>query len=212
MITVEEEGRTADEAVETGVRKLGVRREYVLVEVLDEGSKGFLGLGGRQARVRLTLTPTGRQLVEGRLTLEEMLGRMGVKVEVEGAEVEGTLRFEIRGEDAGLLIGKHGQALESLTFLASKIMGRRLDERVRLEIDVEGYRERRRRFLEEMALRLAEQVKSTGEAVALEPMSSADRRTIHLTLQRDPRVRTLSQGDGLHRRLVIMPAERQAQL
>ena len=210
MTSMEEEGRTPEEAVETGLRKVALNREYVLVEVLEEGTKGFLGLGGRPARVRLTLTPAGELLVRGRQTVEELLKLMGVKVEVKAHETGGSLDLDIRGEDAGLLIGKYGQTLESLTLLTTRILSRQLGERVRVAIDVEGYRERRRRLLEDMALRLADQVKSTGETVTLEPMSSADRRTIHLALQRDPRVRTVSQGEGSRRRLVIAPVDTRA--
>lgn len=208
MTVLEEEGRNPEEAVEEGLRKLALAREYVLVETLDEGTKGFLGMGGRQARVRLTVTPAGERILKGRDILEELLNRMKVHAVVKAQEVQGRLYLEITGEDAGLLIGKQGQTLESFNFLVSRILGRLLGERAQVEIDVEGYRERRRQLLEKRALRLAEQVKVTGEPVALEPMSSVDRRTIHLALQRDSRVRTASLGEGPLRRLIITPADR----
>lgn len=208
MTVMEEEGQTPEEAVEAGLQKLGLPREYVLVETLDEGTKGFLGLGGRQARVRLIVAPAGERLLLGRRTVREFLERMGVEAEIQAREVQGLLRIEIRGEDAGLLIGKHGQTIESINFLVSRILGRQLGEHVQIEVDVEGYLERRCQALEQRALRLAEQVKLTGESVALEPMSSADRRTIHLALKRDTHVRTGSLGEGPLRRLVITPVDR----
>lgn len=208
MTVLEEEGRNPEEAVEEGLRKLALAREYVLVETLDEGTKGFLGMGGRQARVRLTVTPAGERILKGRDILEELLNRMKVQAVVKAQEVQGRLYLEITGGDSGLLIGKQGQTLESFNFLVSLILGRLLGERAQVEIDVEGYRERRRQLLEKRALRLAEQVKVTGEPVALEPMSSVDRRTIHLALQRDSRVRTASLGEGPLRRLIITPADR----
>jgi len=162
MTVVEEEGQTPEEAVETGLRKLAVPREYVLAETLDEGTRGFLGLGGRQARVRLTVTPAGERLLLGRRTLEELLKRIGVEGEIQAGEVQGVLRLEITGGDAALLIGKYGQTLESINFLIARIVGRQLGERALIEIDVEGYLERRREQLGQRALRLAEQVKSTG--------------------------------------------------
>lgn len=210
MTVFEEEGRTPEEAVEAGLRKLGLSREYALVETLEEGTKGFLGLGGRQARVRLTVTPAGDRLLQGRRILEELLKRIGVDAAVQAREVQGIVQLEITGADPGLLIGKHGQTLESLNYLVARLLGRQLGERVQLRIDVEGYQERRRQVLEQRALRLAEQVKLTGEPVALEPMSSADRRTVHLALQRDARVRTESLGEGPLRRLIIAPSDRQA--
>lgn len=208
MTVVEEDGQTPEEAVETGLGKLGLPREYVLAETLDEGTRGFLGLGGRPARVRLTVTPAGERLLVGGRTLDELLERMGVRAEVRAREAQGFLSLEIAGADAGLLIGKHGQTLESINFLVSRIVGRQLGERVPIEIDVEGYLERRRQQLEQRALRLAERVKSTGEPVTLEPMSSGDRRTIHLALKQDTRVRTESLGEGPLRQLVIAPVDR----
>jgi spoIIIJ-associated protein len=207
MMIVEEEGRTADEALERGLARLGLGREYLLVEVIDEGARGFLGLGRRPARIRLTLTPTGERLIAARGAVADLVKRMGVAADVRSREVEGRLAVEISGGDAGLLIGKQGQTLEALTFLAAKLVSRQFNERIELEIDVEGYRERRRRMLEQRAVRLAQLVKSTGEPVEMEPMSSGDRRTIHMALQLDGRVRTSSEGEGPRRRLVIAPTE-----
>lgn len=209
MTVIEEEGRTSEEAVEAGLQKLGLEREYVLVETLDEGTKGFLGLGGRQARVRLTVTPSGDRLLRGRRILEGLLKLMGVEASVRAWEVHGLLNLEITGGDVGLVIGKHGQTLEALNYLVARVLGRQLGERALIRVDVEGYWERRRQLLEQRARQLAEQVKSTGEPVTLEPMSSADRRTVHLALQRDARVRTASLGEGPLRRLIITPADRQ---
>ncbi len=208
MTVVEEEGRTPEEAVAGALEKLGLGREYVLVEILEEGTKGFLGLGGRHARVRLTVTPTGEKFLQGRLVVGEFLKFMGIEAEVRAQEVHGVLQLDIKGEDAGLLIGKQGQTLDAMNFLLSRVLRRRLGEPVGLQIDVEGYRERRRQLLVQRALKLAEQVKTTGEPVTLEPMVAADRRAIHLALGSDPLVRTSSQGEGPLRRIVISPVGR----
>lgn len=208
MTVLEDEGRTPEEAVGAGLQKLSLGREYVLVETLDEGTKGFLGLGGRQARVRLTVTPAGERLLIGRGTAEELLKRMAVEATVQAHEIHGVLHLEISGLDAGILIGKHGQTLESLNFLVGRILGRQLGERVEIVVDVEGYLERRRQLLEQRALKLAQQVTSSGEPVTLEPMSSVDRRTVHLALQQHTRVRTASLGEGPLRRVVISSVDR----
>jgi len=209
MTVIEEEGRTLEEAVEAGLRRLGLPRELVLVETVDEGDRGFLGLvGGRQARARLTPTQMGEQLLVVRGALVELLRAMGIEAEVGWEELpEGGLRLNLSGPDAGLLIGKRGQTLEALQFILTLLARRRLRERLRIQLDVEGYVERRRQQLEQLALRLAEQVKTTGEPVTLEPLNPADRRTVHLVLQRDSEVRTASLGEGLLRRLVISPNE-----
>ncbi|MFQ5519854.1 MAG: RNA-binding cell elongation regulator Jag/EloR [Candidatus Methylomirabilia bacterium] len=208
MTVVEEAGRTLEEAVETGLEKLGIPREYVLVEVLEEGAKGFLGLGGREARVRLTVMPVGEQLMLGRRTLEDLLHAMGISARVKAYEDQGLLHLELAGQDSGLLIGKHGQTLDALQFLVGRMLTRRLGERIQMQVNVEQYRERRRQQLEQLALRLAEKVKFSGEPVTLEPMSAVDRRTVHLALQHDERVRTASVGEGAVRRLAISPAGR----
>lgn len=210
MTVIEEVGWTLEEAVEAGLRRLGLPRELVHVETLDEGNRGFLGLvGGRQVRVRLTATQMGEQVFHARTALAELLQAMGVEAEIGWRELpEGGLRLNLSGPHAGLLIGKHGQTLEALQFIVSRIVSRRLGDRTRIQLDVEGYADRRRQQLEQFALRVAAQVKSTGEPVTLDPMNPADRRIVHLVLQRDAEVRTASLGEGLLRRLVISPTDR----
>lgn len=176
MMALEETGRTPDEAIAAGLRKLGVQR--------------------------LTVTPGGERLIRGRTILETLLTLMNIEAQVCAEEQRGSVRLELSGRDAGLLIGKRGQTLEALQVLVGRILGRQVDERTRVELDVGGYRERRQK---QLALRLARQVKATGGAVVLQPMSSAERRTIHLALQGDSAVRTESVGDGRDRRLVITP-------
>ncbi|MBI2461643.1 MAG: protein jag [Candidatus Rokubacteria bacterium] len=210
MIAIEEVGRSIEEAVEAGLKRLGLPRELVVVETLEEANRGFLGLvGGRQARVRLVPTQMGEQVLHAKEVLAGLLQAMGVETEIGWEELpEGGLRLNLSGPHAGLLIGKHGQTLEALQFIVHRIVSRQPGERLRIQLDVEGYVERRRQQLEQYALRLAQQVKSTGEPVTLDPMNPADRRTVHLVLQRDSEVRTESLGEGLLRRLVIAPAGR----
>jgi spoIIIJ-associated protein len=206
MMVVEETGRTPEAAVQAGLRKLGLPREYVLVETLSVGSEGFLGFGARAARVRLTVTPGGERLIRARETLEEIVARMGVEATVRCEERAAMVHLEVSGEHAGLLIGKQGQTLEALQLLVARILSHRLGERAPVEVDIEGYRERRRRQIEQMALRLARQVKATGEPVLLDSLGSAERRIIHLALQGDTEVRTSSIGAGSGRSLRIAPA------
>lgn len=206
MMAVEETGRTPEEAVAQGLGNLGIPREYVLVETLSEGAKGFLGFGGQEARVRLTVTPAGERLVRGRTALETLLSLMGIQADVRAGERGGILWLEVSGEDAGLLIGKHGQTLEALQFLASRILDRQVGERTQVKLDVGGYRERRQRQLEEMAHRLARQVKTTGEAALLPPMTPGDRRIVHQALHADSEVQTESLGDGPRRQVMIKRA------
>ncbi len=205
MMAVEQAGRTPEEAVGEALRQMGIAREYVLVETLTAGAKGFLGVGGREARVRVTATPAGQRLIRARAILDKVLTLMGFETQVRAEEREGQVHLEVSGEHAGLLIGKHGQTLEALQGLVARILDRQLGERARVHIDVEGYRERRRQHLEEMALGLASQVKATGRAAFVEPMTPAERRIVHLVLKEDANVRTASVGDGPRRHVMISP-------
>lgn len=156
--------------------------------------------------MRLTVTPGGERLVRARAILQELLTLMSVEAEVRVEEHEGGVRLELSGKDAGLLIGKQGQTLDAVEFLVGRILDRAIRDRTRVVLDVGGYRERRRQQLEQMAFRLARQVRATGEAIVLEPLDASERRIIHLALQGDDQVTTESVGDGRGRRLVIRPA------
>lgn len=205
MMVVEETGRTLDEAITAGLGKLGIVREHVVVETLAAGTRGLFGFGGQEARVRLVVTPRGERLIRARRTVEEILAAMRVEGLVRVEERPAGLHMEISGKDGGLLIGKHGGTLEAFQFLVGRILSRWEGEPARVEIDVEGYQKRRRERLEQMALRLAKQVKATGQAVVLEAMVPGDRRIIHVALQGDDQVRTESVGAGPTRRLMILP-------
>ncbi len=115
------------------------------------------------------------------------------------------VRFNIRGEDAGILIGKRGQTLEAIQYITEKIINKRSERRIRVEVDVEGYMETKRENLIRLAERLAEKAKSTGRPSILGQMNAHDRRIVHLALKDDNDVRTQSMGDGFLRKLVIYP-------
>ena len=116
---------------------------------------------------------------------------------------DGSVTFRLHGDDMGILIGKHGQTLDSLQYLTNLVANKNSNERVRVIIDVEDYRDRRIETLNRLAVRLADKVKRTGERVALEPMNPHERKIIHMALQGDRRVTTLSEGDEPYRHVVI---------
>lgn len=116
---------------------------------------------------------------------------------------DGSVTFKLHGADMGILIGKHGQTLDSLQYLTNLVANKNSEERVRVVIDVEDYRDRRVDTLTRLAYRLADKVKRSGERVALEPMNPHERKIIHMALQGDRRVTTLSEGDGANRHVVI---------
>ena len=156
----------------------------------------------------VTDTEASAIVAKGKTALADILGLMGVKASVETfvEEKSGETILEIRSDNSGLLIGRKGQTLEALQYLVTRIVGERPgSEGPQLVIDIENYRERRRRSLEDMALRLGEKAKRQRKTVTVDALSAADRRVIHAVLQDDPWVTTTSLGQGSYRRLLIIP-------
>ena len=137
--------------------------------------------------------------------LQKVFGAMKIEVVMEKFinKGDGSVTFKLHGDDMGILIGKHGQTLDSLQYLTNLVANKNSVERIRVIIDVEDYRERRIETLNRLAYRLADKVKRSGERVALEPMNPHERKIIHIALQNDRRVTTLSEGDEPHRHVVI---------
>ena len=231
MDYVETEGDTIDKAIENALKLLGVERDKITVDILSEGKKGILGFGSQKARIRATLrksaidlraselqpVPVEEPLVaaeaaamgqKAKEVLAEILNLMGISAEVElriGEKTDETV-VEIRAENSGLLIGRKGQTLEALQYLVSRIAGERGGtEGPHIVVDIENYRQRRRKSLEDMALRLGEKAKRQRKTVTVDALSAADRRIIHAALQDDPWVTTKSLGQGSYRRLLIIP-------
>ena len=233
--SVETVGADVESAVAEGLAILGVERDEVEVEVLEEPSRGVFGLGAREARVRVTVKPEptpaveveeagdvaevpevapaeGEEIEVARSTLLELLELMGI----EDASVE-TRRAEAdrEGEVAPLvldvtaphddLIGPNGETLYALQRIARLIVGREQESRTHLVVDVNGFRSRRRQSLRKMARRLADQAVATDRTVVLEPMPPNERRIIHIALRDHPGVRTESIGEGDRRKVTIIP-------
>ncbi len=231
MDFVETEGDTIDAAIENALKLLGVDREKVTVEIVSEGRKGILGFGAQKAKIRAELrqsavslkTPDLEQTAgeasastveaseiaeKARKVLEDILDLMGVKATVEQRSSVGgdETILEVHADNSGLLIGRKGQTLEALQYLVTRIAGERQgSEEPHIVVDIENYRERRRRSLEDMALRLGEKAKRQRKTVTVDALSAADRRIIHAALQDDPWVSTKSLGQGSYRRLLIIP-------
>ena len=234
MDYVETEGETIDQAIENALKILGVGREKVTIDILTEGTKGILGFGAKKARVRASLraalsmgeerkrTQTrasqpdriSREDIEaagqkGKDVLTDILGLMGIQasIEVRRGETEDEIVLDIHGDSSALLIGRKGQTLEALQYLVTRIINdRQGKEGPHVLLDTESYRGRRRKSLEDMALRLGEKAKRQRKAVTVNvPLSAADRRIIHLALQDDPWLKTRSLGTGAYRRLLIIP-------
>ncbi|OXS56662.1 protein jag [Cohnella sp. CIP 111063] len=195
-------GKTIEDAVRSGLAQLGVKEDRVNVKVLEQPSKGLFGLiGAKEAKVELELLPDGVE--EAIAFLREVSGAMELTVSVERVDENDAVRINITGSDLGILIGRRGQTLDSLQYLTNIVANRHSDRHLRIVLDAEQFRERRRQTLEALSERMAMKVVRTRKEVVLEPMTSQERKIIHSRLQSNPNVKTYSQGDEPNRRIVI---------
>lgn len=233
MDYVETEGDTIDQAIENALKLLAAERDKITVEILSEGRKGILGFGSQKARIRAVLRKSAIESQPSRSTasaiddqrapsaevaatgqkakqvLTEILSLMGFRaaeVELRTGEKPDEIVLDIRTDNSGLLIGRKGQTLEALQYLVTRFAVERGGvEGPHIIVDIENYRDRRRKSLEDMALRLGEKAKRQRKTVTVDALSAADRRVIHAALQDDPWVTTKSLGQGSYRRLLIIP-------
>lgn len=216
-VSVEATGETVGEAKWAAMRELerlapGVDRAGVRFQVVSEGERGLLGVGYTPARVVATARPPDRpqaprdESAEAQLArdfLDQAVRAVGVPASVaiaDGDQVTATLE----GHDVSLLIGRHGQTLDALQYLANALAARAGLER-RVVVDAAGYRGRRTATLEALARRSAEQASATGRDVALEPMTAVERKIVHEALKDDPEVETASDGTEPNRYVVVIP-------
>ncbi|MFZ2089762.1 MAG: RNA-binding cell elongation regulator Jag/EloR [Desulfobaccales bacterium] len=211
MDFVEFEGKTTEEAIEQACAHFQLPPESLDIEIITVGSPGLFGIGGRKARVRVTVRTEGDEdlLPQAQDLLEHILELMGEKGKVKGRfDEEDRLSLSIDAEDAGLLIGKQGQTLEALQYLLTKMIAKKARRKVRVFIDIESYRARHQEALTQLALKSGEKAKKSGRPITLNPMNPHDRRIIHLTLQGDKEVKTMSRGEGLYKKVVVYPARK----
>jgi spoIIIJ-associated protein len=224
-ISVEATGETVGEAKWSAIRELeqlipGLDREAVRLQVVSEGERGLLGVGFTPARVIATATGAPRTaLAVGEAdgdhspqaaAVLEMLrlaaAAIGVSANARVDESPDGILATLSGTDTGVLIGRHGQTLDALQYLANAIShGVAGDERLQVTVDAGGYRERRSATLEGIGRRAAERASATGQRVALEPMTAVERKVVHESLKDDPEVETASEGTEPHRYVVIVP-------
>jgi len=202
MKTIVVTGKTIEEAVQSGLKQWNVPEERVKVRVLEQPSKGLFGLiGAKEAKVELELIPD--PLEEAASFLQDIFRTMNLQVRIDRDQTEDSVLFRLNGKELGILIGRRGQTLDSLQYLANIVANRYSDSHIRIVLDAENFRSRRKQTLEQLSARLAKQVVRTGKEVVLEPMSSHERKIIHSSLQHHPDVKTFSKGEEPNRRVVI---------
>ena len=203
MDYIEVTGKTVEDARTEALIKLGTTSDQIEVEILEKGSSGFLGIGSKPAVIRVRRKFTMEDCVRDFLTQVFDAMDLTVDISVEVEEDNHTVNVELKGDEMGVLIGKRGQTLDSLQYLTSLALNRHTDEYVKVKLDTEDYRKRRKETLENLAKNIAYKVKRTKRPVSLEPMNPFERRVIHSTLQNDEYVSTHSEGEEPHRHVVV---------
>ena len=245
-ISTEKRAKSIDEAIAEALAELGVNEEDVNIEVIQEPAKGFLGLGAKEAVVKVSVKgsdaaapaeaaekmtapvaeakaePVHKLHVDAADTAQrrytsdkpeenakqfiaDVLGAMGLEVKVEARLEDDVIYIELEGEDMGIVIGKRGDTLDSLQYLTSLVVNRGSDNYIKVTIDTENYREKRKEALIALSNRLAAKVAKNGRKFALEPMNPYERRIIHSNLQDNEDVTTFSVGQEPYRKVVIAP-------
>ena len=195
--------KTVDDAITEACQKFSVTSDKLEYEVVEEGSSGFLGIGSKdaviKARVKSSVQDKAKDFL--RDVFEAM--NLTVVVDVKYDELEKTMDIDLSGDEMGVLIGKRGQTLDSLQYLVSLVVDKDVEDYIRVKVDTENYRKRRKDTLENLAKNIAFKVKRTKRPVSLEPMNPYERRIIHSALQNDKYVTTHSEGEEPFRRVVV---------
>lgn len=198
--------KTVEDAVTEALIQLQTTSENIEYEVIEKEAKGFLGLGSKPARIRARkLTKTVEENVTDFLQKVFKAMNLDITINVVYDEAEETVVIDLVGNEMGVLIGKRGQTLDSLQYLTSLVINKNTDGYLKVKLDTENYRARRRETLENLAKNIASKVKRTHKPVSLEPMNPYERRIIHSTLQNDRYVETHSEGDEPYRKVVVAP-------
>lgn len=233
MKFVEKIAKTVDDAVTEALLELLVTRDEVEIEVIEKGARGFLGIGSKDAKVRVTVIAQGEEeeksifeklgIEEPNISLDidpisimdpaqvgknflvDVLDKMGIEAEVDVSMKKEQIKMVISGDKMGLLIGKRGEHLDALQYLVNLVVNKNSEKYTRVILDTENYRQRREETLQKLAFRLAKKASQTKQKVILEPMNPYDRRIIHSALQNSRTVKTYSEGKEPYRKIVITP-------
>ena len=203
MDFIQVSAKTVDDALTEACVQLGTTSDKLEYEVIEKGSTGFLGIGSRNAVIKVRKVCSVEDIVKD--FLDQVFKAMDMEVEIliKKDEENHFLDVELKGADMGILIGKRGQTLDSLQYLTNLAVNKHSDHYYKVKIDTADYRNRRRETLENLAKNIAYKVKRTKRAVSLEPMNPFERRVIHSALQNDRYVTTHSEGEEPFRHVVV---------
>lgn len=203
MEYIEITAKTVADAITDACQKLEVTSDKLDYVVVDEGSSGFLGIGSKPALIKAKVKSSVTDKAKDFLNEVFDAMKMNVVMDIKFDEENKNLSVDLNGDEMGVLIGKRGQTLDSLQYLLSLVVNKDTEEYIRVKVDTEDYRRRRKETLENLAKNIAYKVKRTKRSVSLEPMNPYERRIIHSALQNDRYVTTHSEGDEPFRRVVV---------
>ena len=203
MDFIEVSAKNVDDAITEASIQLGTTSDNIEYEVVEKGSTGFLGIGSKnaviKARKKFSLEGNVRNFLDSVFAAMNMEVEVLIKID----EEEHSIDVELKGDDMGILIGKRGQTLDSLQYLTSLVVNKGKTNYIRVKLDTEDYRRRRKETLENLARGIAYKVKKTRKPVVLEPMNPYERRIIHSALQGNKYVETVSEGEEPYRHVVV---------
>lgn len=195
--------KTADEALTNALIQLETTSDQIEYEIIEEEKGGVFGLFSKPARIRVRKKGDTKDIAQAFLAKIFECMNLTVEMEMDYNEEDNLLSIELKGSEMGMLIGKRGQTLDSLQYLTSLVVNKTSENFIKVKMDTENYRQRRKETIENLAKNVANKVKKTGRPAFLEPMNPYERRIIHAVLQSDKYVETHSEGDDPHRKVVI---------
>lgn len=206
MKVVEKRAKTVEDAITEALVELGITSDQANIEIIDKGANGILGIfSNRQAVVKVSKKVNLSEIATN--FLNSVFEKMNLEVSIDvNLDENNSMDINLSGPNMGVLIGKRGQTLDSLQYLVSLVVNKESEVYIRIKLDTENYRSRRKETLESLALNLANKVRKTGRKFTLEPMNPYERRIIHFTLQDNKFVQTHSEGEDPYRKVVISPA------
>ena len=203
MEFMEFSAKTVNDCITEACQKLSVTSDKLDYEVLTEGSTGFLGFNSKPAIIKARVKSSVDETVKDFLNKVFAAMNLTVVIDIKYDEENASMNIDLSGDEMGVLIGKRGATLDSLQYLVSLVANKDSDNYIRVKVDTENYRQRRKDTLENLAKNISYKVKRTKRSVSLEPMNPYERRIIHSVLQNDKFVTTHSEGEEPFRRVVV---------
>lgn len=205
MPTIEIEAKTTEDAIEMACKHFSSTEDELNIEIIENKSTSIFGIVGSR-KVKIKATPkTDSAILIARDILEKILALMVVDSEISAEKKDNTIFLNIKGNGSGILIGYKGKTLEALEFIVNKAVNKAYGKKIRVIVDSENYRQKKEESLKDLAFKTSEKVKKTGKVAIINPKSPYDRRIIHLALKEDPYVQTKSKGEGLFKKILVIP-------